>query len=140
MSRSDIEMSRKTASGQASEAILRFSASAHNGSQKIRDETKKWPRSNCAWTLCKNRRPLLARDDLPADLYARWRDSGDKKLGHENCSCRAAGDLSSREPNVELQLFLRLSAIKRALSSSLPRASRDITVPIGISSALAISL
>jgi pimeloyl-ACP methyl ester carboxylesterase len=43
-------------------------------------------------------------------------------------------------PNTQLQLTPRFAAIKRALSSSLPRASRDITVPIGISSVLAISL
>jgi hypothetical protein len=46
-------MSRKSASGQASEAILRFSASAHDGSQKIKDETKKCPRFERAWTLAK---------------------------------------------------------------------------------------
>jgi hypothetical protein len=62
-------------------------------SQKIRcsvKETKKCPKSWFAWTLCENRRPLLETDDLPADLYAQWGDSGDEKLGHENCSCRPA--------------------------------------------------
>jgi tetratricopeptide (TPR) repeat protein len=59
----------------------------HGRSQKIRDEARKCPRSSSAWTLCENRRPLLATGGLPANLYAQRPDAGDQKLGHENCSC-----------------------------------------------------
>ena len=63
-------MSPKTASRQAAEAILRFPASAHDGPQKLRDETKKYPRFWCAWTLCENGRQLLAVNNSPVDLFA----------------------------------------------------------------------
>jgi len=117
-------MSRKTASRQASEAILRFSASAHDGSQKIRDETKKCPRSRFAWTLCKNRRPLLATDDLPVDLYAQWRDSSDQELGYENCSCRPAGEFPLGTPNMAAA-----AAQARDISLSLMAGGWEIISP-----------
>ena len=70
-----IEMSGKLASGQASEAILRSPASAHDGPQKVRDEAKKCPRFKRAWTLCQNRRPVLATNDLSPDVYVEWQSS-----------------------------------------------------------------